>query len=223
VFAQYSKNAQYSSISDILNPLVDYRLQNTNSSHIPGVVSLQRECFPEPFPIDSLWQATHIENHLQLFPEGQFVVTLNSEVIASCTNMLISLPDWQKHEPWEDATGGLALPNHNPAGTVLYGIDISVHPSHRNQGLAKILYNARFDLVKSLKLTKYGTVCRIPDFHLSKILTITEYVNQVLNQSKTDRTLTPLLRMGLTYTGIIENYMHDEESGNAGVILEWTP
>ena len=48
-------------------------------------------------------------------------------------------------------------------------------------------------------------------------------INAVNSGEITDRTLTPLTKMGLTYKGIIENYIEDEESGNAGAILEWTP
>ncbi len=202
---------------------MSYRFENTTLEHIPGVVALQRECFPEPFPLESLWQSNHILAHISTFHQGQFVIVHESQVVASCTNMLISTSDWQAHQDWLTTIGDLSLTNHNPQGNILHGIDISVHPSHRNQGLGKLLYLARFDLVRNFKLEKYGTVCRIPDFQASGTKQLSDYVQQVVENILVDRTLTPFLKMGLTYAGTIENYMEDEESGNAGVILEWTP
>jgi GNAT superfamily N-acetyltransferase len=210
-------------IHDILSQSVSYTLKKTSESHIPGVVALQRQCFPEPFPIEALWKTEHIQNHIKIFPAGQFVVTKNNEVVASCTNMLVSRESWEAHESWDNSTGGLSLQNHNPAGSVLHGIDISVHPAHRNRGLGKLLYNARFELVKTLSLIKYGTVCRIPDYRDSKCPSPDDFIKSVLDNRQSDRTLTPLLKMGLQFKGIIQNYMEDEESGNTGAILEWTP
>lgn len=190
---------------------------------VPGVVALQRACFPEPFPEELLWQSAHLENHLRLFPEGQFVALDDSKVVASCTNMLVSDVDWDAHLPWEIQTGGLMLTRHNPDGKTLYGIDISVHPNYRGRGIAKELYQLRYDLVQEKELTRYGTVCRMPDYAASGMVSPQLFAGAVTQGILTDRTLTPLIRMGLHYLGIIDNYMDDEESGNAGAILEWLP
>lgn len=40
---------------------------------IEGAVALQRDCFPPPFPEELLWQISHLQRHLEIFPEGQFV------------------------------------------------------------------------------------------------------------------------------------------------------
>ncbi|MFM9874591.1 MAG: GNAT family N-acetyltransferase [Fimbriimonadaceae bacterium] len=200
-----------------------YKLEFTTQKHIPGVVALQRVCFPAPFPEDCIWQSEHIHSHIQLFPEGQFVIIFKDLVVASCTNILISRDDWEAHLDWETATGGLSLPKHNPQGEVLYGVDVSVHPENRQKGLAKRLYKARFEIVKSLGLQQYGTVCRIPGFLQSQQNDPAEYADAVVSGSIKDQTLTPLLKMNLTYKGVINNYLEDKESGDAGAILEWTP
>jgi hypothetical protein len=54
-------------------------------------------------------------------------------------------------------------------------------------------------------------------------LTLDEYAKQVDSEQTTDRTMTPLLRYGLKFLGVIRDYMPDEESANAGALLEWTP
>lgn len=188
---------------------------------IYGAVALQRACFPEPFPEELLWQAVHLENHLRRFPEGQFVALDHGKVIASCTNMLVSDKDWDAHLSWEEQTGGLMLTRHNPTGKTLYGIDISVHPDYRGRGIAKSLYQKRYDLVRAQQLTRYGTVCRMPDYAASGMNSPAEFADAVAAGLTQDRTLTPLLKMGLDYGGIIPDYMEDEESGNAGAILTW--
>ncbi len=189
------------------------------------VVALQRACFPEPFPADSLWQASHLANHVRQFPDGQSVAidSQNGAVIGSVTNMRQTLGNWESHLDWESATGGLELPNHAPDGEVLYGIDISIHPDYRRQGVGRKLYEKRYELVKELGLIKYGTVCRIPDFAswaAERGRLPNAYVQEVRTGQTTDRTLTPLLALGLSYQGFIARYMEDEESGHFGVILE---
>jgi GNAT superfamily N-acetyltransferase len=107
---------------------------------------------------------------------------------------------------------------------VLYGLDISVHPRHRGKGLARALYEARFHLVRSLGLARYATACRIPDYHLhSSVLSPESYAELVEKGALIDRTLTPLLRLGLRLVGVCREHMEDWESRNAAALLEWTP
>jgi len=187
-----------------------------------GVVALQALCFPPPFPAEGLWQLEHLQAH-QIFADGQFVAESDGQIIGSATNMLMSLDRWQAHLPWHEATGGLSLSRHQPNGEILYGIDISIHPGFRRCGVGRSLYEARFQLGHRLGLAGFGTVCRLPGYQAFQASTggsPKQYANSVAAGSLTDATLTPLLRMNLTYVGIVENYMEDEESGHAGAILE---
>lgn len=188
--------------------------------HIPGVVALQESCFPPPFDPELLWKANHLRRHLELFPDGQFVALLGSDVVASCSNTLISEDNWQAHKSWDETVGGYFLENFDPAGSTVYGLDISVHPDHRRQGIARALYEARFDVVRR-RATRYGTACRLPDFVNSNFQTPVSFAKAVEAGEVEDRTLTPLLKMGLTMTDVLENYMDDIESGHAAALLEW--
>ena len=133
-------------------------------SDIEGTVLLQRACFPAPFPEELLWKSNNLANHLKVFPAGQFVATYNGQVIGSASNLLISEERWQAHAGWEDTVGGFDFLNYDPHGTTLYGADISVHPDFRKIGVARALYQKRFEVVVARKLQRYGTACRIPDF-----------------------------------------------------------
>ncbi|MBX3097650.1 MAG: GNAT family N-acetyltransferase [Fimbriimonadaceae bacterium] len=190
---------------------------------IPLVVTLQRACFPPPFPEELLWKRAHLERHLELFPAGQLVAVIGERVVGSATNMLMGEEQWMSRNDWETMTGGHMLSAHDPEGTTLFGVDISVSPEFRRQGMGRKLYEARFSLVQSLSLKRYGTATRIPDFASSGCPTIPAYLGEVARGDRTDRTVTPILRMGCMITGFVEEFMEDKESGNGAAILEWRP
>lgn len=189
---------------------------------IPGAVGLQKACFPDPFPEDLLWSAEHLVRHIGVFPDGQFVAEREGVIVASASSTLISEVGYQAHGSWDSTVGGPFLKTFDPNGTTLYGLDISVHPGFRGKGLARELYDQRFDLVRRLGLVRYATGCRLPDFGRSG-LDLDTYLGEVRAGVRTDRTLTPLLRMGLTLIGGANDYMEDEESSNCAALLEWLP
>ncbi len=190
--------------------------------HLDGVVALQTLCFPPPFDADLLWKHEHLRRHLELFPDGQFVGVSDGQVVASCSNTLISEIDWHAHRSWDETVGGCFLENFDAEGSTVYGLDISVHPEFRRRGVAKALYQARFRLVET-GYSRYGTACRLPDFIHNHFPTAELYAWAVSRGEVEDRTLTPLLKMGLTMTDVLTNYMEDPESGNAAALLEWRP
>lgn len=195
--------------------------------HLPGVVELQRACFPPPFSEELLWKEEHLHRHLQIFAAGQFVSLHGRSVVASASSTLISEKNWLAHRTWEETVGGPLLATFDPTGSTLYGLDISVHPDYRGKGLGRSLYEMRFELVKSLKLARYGTACRLPDFRRvhNEIpqLTVESYATSVEQGNRSDRTLTPLLSYGLKFLGVTHDFMEDYESDNAAALLEWIP
>jgi hypothetical protein len=92
----------------------------------------------------------------------------------------------------------------------------------------RALYERRFDLVRRRgALVRYGTAVRIPDLAAYTLenpgATPEDYVRSVEHGETVDRTLTPMLRVGLRLNGVIRNYMEDQESQNAAALLEWRP
>lgn len=206
-------------MSALIRPMVE--------SDIPAVVALQRACFPAPFPVELLWQEDQLAKHLSVFPEGQFVFESESQVKASSSSTRISEENWQAHGCWTVTVGGPYLDTYDVDGSTLYGLDISVHPCCRGIGVGRAMYEARFNLVRQLELTRFGTACRIPDLSLSLANGTSshakDYVSNVDSGKLTDRTLTPLLRYGLRVIGVIADYMDDPESHNYAASLEWMP
>lgn len=194
--------------------------------HVPGVVALQASCFPPPFPADLLWTSSHLQRHLELFAEGQFVALAGNQVIGSASALRIGESAWQRHADWETTTGGHFFTSHDPQGGTLYAADISVHPDERGLGVGRALYSARFELVRRLKMDRVGTACRISGFRNWNLRTgqsVSQYAEAVQLNEVQDRTLTPLLKYGMMAIGVIENYMEDEESAGAAALLEWRP
>ncbi len=194
--------------------------------HLAGVVALQRSCFPPPFPEEFLWRREHLERHVLVYPEGQFVALDEAgRVVGSASACRIPEDRWRAHLPWEETLGGFFFEGFDRNGSTLYGADISVHPEHRGRGVGRRLYEARFDLVRKAGLARYGTACRMPDFaaHSDEFAHPAEFARAVQEGRARDRTLTPLLRYGLRLIQVLEDYMLDEESGNAAALLEWTP
>lgn len=196
---------------------------------VEGVSALQRACFPPPFPEELLWKPHHLRQHLAIFPEGQFVAAVDGSVVGSASNMRVANDRLRAHRSWDETVGGLELRGHDPTGTVLYGVDISVHPEWRGRGVARKLYEGRFALVRTLGLKRYATSCRLPGFRdwlagrTLSVEMLDRYLGKVAIGVLVDRTLTPLLKMGLRLECGLTDHMDDDESMDCAASLEWTP
>ena len=187
--------------------------------HFSGVAELQRLCFPPPFDNSILWNQDHLETHLDKFPVGQFVALDGDKVVGSCSNTIISSNLAEKRLGWYETVGGLSLSTFDPLEKILFGVDISVHPDYRRQGIGRRFYQERDSLMIMFGLDGYVTHCRIPDFSTSGYDDVKKYCWDVSQSKISDRTLTPLLRYGLTMEWALSDHWDDPESGNAAAML----
>lgn len=185
------------------------------------MAELQRVCFPPPFPEAELWNEFDLSMHTLNFSEGQFVVELDGLVVASCTNVILNELTWQNRTTWMDLSGGKSLSTHDPEGSTLFGVDISVHPDIRRRGIAKLLYRERVTLASQLGLNRFATACRLPGLISAPELSPEEFTQKIVNHEIVDMPMTAFLNLGMKFFGVAHNFMDDIESRNCNAILEY--
>jgi hypothetical protein len=104
----------------------DIILRNTYKKDIPEIVAIQRESFPD-VAAGIIYEPSFLENHINLFPEGQFCAELEGRIVASATSLIVLLyPEYRDHT-WHDIAGNRsAFTSHNPKGDSLYADDICI-------------------------------------------------------------------------------------------------
>lgn len=186
---------------------------------IPKVIELQKACFPGMAP----WKPEQLENHLRLFPEGQFVCEHEGNVIGSSSSLIVDFDEYDTMHSFNEITANGTLSNHDPEGENLYGIEVMVHPDYRNMRVGKRLYDTRRRLAERMNLRSIIIAGRIPgyDEHASK-LTPTQYVRGVQDKRLYDPVLTFQLNNGFVVKRVIPDYLpRDGESRGNAVLMEW--
>lgn len=204
--------------------MVHLRAGTASAEDVEAIVALSEAVFADASM--TAWRPHHIHAHRERFPEGQLVVRVDGELVASSTAMLAAREDAMGHHTWMSVTGGSTLPNHDPEGDVLYGLEMMVHPDHRGQGLARLLYQARKVLVRELDLEALVVVGRLPGLdraYRERGLSAQAYVDEVVAGKRGDPVLSMQLGVGLEPAGIVENYVVDPASRHCGVRLVWRP
>lgn len=192
------------------------------AADIPALIRLQEACFPPPYPQEQLWTREQLLSHIARFPEGALCAEVCGQIVASGTTLIVRLdPDHLQHT-WSEITGDGYLTPHNPQGDTLYGVDLCVHPDWRGFGIARLIYAARFDLVRRLGLRRFCAAGRMPGYHrYADRMTPEEYVAKVVAGELTDPTLTPQLRSGLRPVAVLHGYIPDAESRDCALLMEW--
>lgn len=189
---------------------------------IPQLLEVQRECFPPPYPEEQLWSPEQLESHIAIFPAGALCADAGGRVVGSCTNLIIRFDPAHPQHTWAEVSDNGYIRTHDPHGDSLYGIDIAVRPAYRGRGIARLMYQARYDLVRRLGLRRFLTAGRMPGYHLhAATLTPEQYAARVIAGELADPVITPQLRAGLRPVAVLRDYLPDEESGNAALMLEW--
>ena len=195
---------------------------NTRPEHAAALEELQRICFPTLDDAER-FKAAHYLRHIELFPDGQFVVLDGDTVVGATTTLRLHFDfDHVDHTFAEIIQGGW-LTSHAPDGDWLYGADVSVHPAYRGRGLATALYAARQETVWRLGLKGQVAVGMIRDYGAVKSrMSATEYVQDVTGGRLTDSTLSMQLSVGFEPRALLPNYLVDPVCDNYGVLLVLT-
>lgn len=197
-------------------------IRNYNEKDFPGLILIQQESFPPPFPSELWWNEEQLTNHVTLFPEGALCIEVNGEIAGSMTGLLVDFDPRKPDHSWEDVTDSGYIRNHNPNGNTLYVVDISVRPAFRKLGLGKWLMLSMYEVVVQLGLERLLGGGRMPGYHKHAELMLPEqYIEEVVKGDLKDPVITFLLRCGRTPLKVVANYLEDEDSRNYGMLMEW--
>ena len=196
-------------------------IRNTLPEDIPKIVKLQEDSFPYLARYGNVWHPSELQSHIRLFQEGQFCAELNGVVVASASSLIVFLePDYKEHT-WKDITADGTITNHDPEGDSLYGADISTHPKVRHEGIGKMLYDARKDLVKRLNLRRMISGGRLFNYCEHASMSPLEFAEKVIKGELHDPVLSFELDNEFKFVKILPNYLEDVRSLNNASFIEW--
>jgi GNAT superfamily N-acetyltransferase len=193
-------------------------VQQMQPQHAEQLGALQQIVFPT-LAADEWIRAEQFLHHLQIFPEGQFVVTHNSQVVGMTSCMRANFST-EQHTFKEISAGGW-FSNHDPSGDWLYGLDMGVHPDYRGQGLARHLYRARHQVAKTLGLKGQFTVGMMNGYGVvADIISAEQYFEELKQGKRTDPTISAQMRIGFEPVSLVPDYLTDPACGNYGVLIK---
>ena len=192
---------------------------HTLAEHAPQLEELQRICFPTLDDAER-FKARHYLKHLELFPDGQFVVLDGDTVVGATTTLRLHFDFEHRDHTFAEIIQGGWLTSHEPDGSWLYGADVGVHPAYRGRGLATALYAARQEVVWRLGLRGQVTAGMIRDYGaIRERVSARDYYEGVVAGRIRDSTLSMQLGVGFEPRALLANYLSDPASDNYSVLL----
>lgn len=194
-------------------------VRNIRHEDIETIIQLGRTCFPQMEP----WKHEQLASHVEIFPEGQFCVEYEGEIIGSCSSLIVNFDEYDDQHTWKVITDNGYITNHDPEGFNLYGIEVMVHPEYRRMKIGHRLYEARKDLARRLNLQSIIIGGRIPNYHKHQAqMTPREYVEDVEKHSIYDPVLSFQLLEGFKIKRVNTRYLPDDQASQAfATLMEW--
>lgn len=189
-------------------------------AHAEQLETLQRIVFPN-LAEEELLHANQYAAHVKLFPEGQFVALDGDKVIGATSSIRYHFDiNKNEHHSFFEIMGGGWFTTHEPGGEWLYGMDVSVHPNYRGQGIARALYRARQHTSRKLGLKGQMTVGMLNGYsNVKEKVTIEEYFEMVKSRQVFDPTVSVQEKIGFSIISLMKDYLNDETCGNAGAVI----
>ncbi|MBN2350807.1 MAG: GNAT family N-acetyltransferase [Bacteroidales bacterium] len=196
-------------------------LRNLQFKDYLGLKSAMKEAYAQIG--GTYWKEDAIQKLLNFFPEGQLCILLNGQVVGSALSIIVNYQKYGDNHTYKQITGNYEFDTHDPAGDVLYGIEVFVHPKYRGMRLARRLYDARKELCENLNLKGIMAGGRIPNYKdYSETLSPRQYIDKVRLKEIYDPTLSFQFSNDFHVKKILKNYLPgDTESMEYATLLEW--
>ena len=197
-------------------------IRTYTEADFPGLIDVQRESFPPPFPPDLLWDEQQLKNHITLYPEGAICVEIDGEIAGSMTAMLTTFDPAGPSHTWEEMTDSGSIRTHDPEGNSLYVVDIGIKPKFRQLKLGKLLMEAMYERVAADGIERLIGGGRMPGYHrYAEQLTAEQSIDQVMAGELKDPVISFLLSCGRMPVNLMPGYLDDKESHDYALLMEW--
>lgn len=193
----------------------------------------QREDLPKIANLSSKTYANSISTSIEMltgqfnrFPEGQFVVECDNEIIGHCASFIVKEDLALKDHSYSEITGGGFASRHDEEGEYLYGMEVIVDEAYRGLKVGQRLYNARKALCKELNLKGIIFAGRMPNYakkhKQKKVKSPEDYIKQVIDSKIKDPVIGFQIKNGFKFIRIIKDYLvGDIESGRNAALMIW--
>lgn len=199
-----------------------FEILHPRPEHFLGIQTLCRKVYPFSKP----WSLDQLAAHRAYFPDGQWIVidTGSGAIVGLAFSLIISWEDYSRQDNWQDFTSGGFFHNHNPKlGKTLYGAEVMTDPEYRGQGIGRMLYHARQEIIKKYELKRIRAGARLIGYAKYKdTMGPVDYVKKVVAKEIYDPTLSFQLSHGFKVLDVAKNYLfNDPDSLGYAAVIEW--
>lgn len=172
---------------------------------------------------DVFWTKEQIQKLINVFPEGQTVIVVDHKVVGCALSIIVNYDLVKGQHTYAQVTGNETFNTHDSEGSILYGIEVFVHPDYRGLRLARRMYEYRKELCETLNLKSIMFGGRIPNYHkYADKLRPKEYIDKVKHKEIYDPVLAFQLSNDFHVRRIMTNYLpNDEDSCHYACLLQW--
>ncbi len=195
-------------------------VRNAKLDDVTAILALQDRAYPD-LPPDLPGM---IRGQIQGFPEGQFVVEYEGEVVGWAATFIIDEAIAFAPHTWAEITGGGYAARHDPDGNWLYGMEVAVDPTRRRLRIGQRLYDARRNLCEDWGLKGVVFGGRLPGYRRKRKTypTPEAYLAAVEAREVRDPVASFQMRMGFEPVGVLKGYYPDDaDSLGAAAQMVW--
>ncbi len=124
------------------------KVRTATLDDVPRIARLSQRAFGD----DLASSAGMIQGQIANFPDGQFVVEYDGEIVGYAASFRIDEATAMRQHTWNEISGGGYASRHDPKGEWLYGMEVAVDPDRRRLRIGQRLYDTRVRLCENEEL-----------------------------------------------------------------------